>query len=982
MKTYFKYLFAISLCLSIQAHLTMIAFGYDYVNHAAHATPIEWSKQEKYHLLQFELFRHRKLIESYALDWKGKYPATPLDLDTAFTVYPKAIQGIHYEKDIPFWKTLKNPVTGSTRLKMIDFIQHNHLADDCAGKILYQPILNQQKQIVDYRLFACQEDQTLLKKKGRILLDPKFDALEPQGTFSLAYHGHIQLLQKMKPFLNVNLQDAFGVNLLMWAALNGQTKTVKWLRANGAVFNPDNRAGYKELILAASSGDLEWFKPIVENDPFSKFTCYEDGYNSVTAAAEHGNMEILEFSQSKGFDMIDTTKEGFDVLTLAAMKGHFDIVKKYFELALPEQKNKALLFAAHQGHYQIVEYLLQQAVSPNVIIRLQEYLNKAPSSFMLIDNYSALQLAASNGHTQVARLLLDNGAELNYAEHMGVTALVFAAFAGQLEMVKYLISRGAKIQLNKSTPPSVPMVEAAYKGHQQVVDYFIEELNQDPEIALSAAASAGQIKLMEHLILKGAKDFETAIQSAAQNGQFNALQILVKKLTREQLDQNNVLEKALSKSLYSGHVATIDWLLSQKIDLNMSFEREKTPLFRVSYDQNEFLVKKLLKAGADPDLTTDYGMAPLHNAAFHKNIKIAKLLLNNHANPNIIDIHNRTPLSIAVENDDFALCQLLLENGAVVDLESKYSHVVSSLRHAARKVDLTLLDLLMKYPPQNLDSGLLGAAEANNLALMDYFIERGAQINRMETISLTPIMAAASLGHFEAYNKLKTYGSDLNLKSKQGSSLLAHAIYGGNIQIIKDVLNYSSEDIQQGLGVSASQGNLQVAQMLLALGAEVNVRYDFGVTPLMLASRSQNVELVNFLLNQKANISHLTTYGQNALMYSTIKELNYTIEYQISAAGQINRKSSYYLEQKNPYNPKIYSALVNAGIDINAQDQEGRTALMIAIAAKNLTLIQLLIADKARLDIVDRKGQTAKDYAMKSDMLEIKQIFEALDIKS
>jgi ankyrin repeat protein len=93
----------------------------------------------------------------------------------------------------------------------------------------------------------------------------------------------------------------------------------------------------------------------------------------------------------------------------------------------------AISRASENGHYQIIQWLLNHGADPNIVV----------------DSYSnnALWAASNNGHYRIADLLLDNGAEINAQDEMRNfgTALLVAAFQGHGQIVQLLLDRGADV---------------------------------------------------------------------------------------------------------------------------------------------------------------------------------------------------------------------------------------------------------------------------------------------------------------------------------------------------------------------------------------------------------------------------------------------------------------------------------------------------------------------------------------------------------
>ncbi len=125
-----------------------------------------------------------------------------------------------------------------------------------------------------------------------------------------------------------------------------------------------------------------------------------------------------------------------------------------------------------------------------------------------IDGYTALHHAAMAGHTEVVRLLIENGADLK-AERNGFIPLHSAAYRGQVNVVRILLASGSEVNV-KTDFGHTPLLLAASHGHTDVVRILIEngaDLNAkdvNGSTAIHNAAFYGHTAVVRILLDAGA----------------------------------------------------------------------------------------------------------------------------------------------------------------------------------------------------------------------------------------------------------------------------------------------------------------------------------------------------------------------------------------------------------------------------------------------------------------------------------------------
>ncbi|XP_062986287.1 ankyrin repeat and SAM domain-containing protein 6 isoform X2 [Elgaria multicarinata webbii] len=270
------------------------------------------------------------------------------------------------------------------------------------------------------------------------------------------------------------------------------------------------------------------------------------------------------------------------------------------------------------------------------------------------------------GHLTVARILLENSADLNAQNKLGASVLTVAARGGHISVVKLLLESGAYVDNydhlstcldnNKEELPAItPLMAAVQHGHEAVVhllldwgadsNYTVKTIGWTP---LMLAAVSGRVSLAQQLMNKGASPdhlnvlhktpYELAVdfkyedmkdylaplttvrpQADKQKRQpdiFHALKMgnfqLVKEITDEDPAQANVINDdgatPLMIAAVTGQLSLVQLLVSRNVDIDKQDNVHGwTALMQATYHGNKDVVKYLLNQGADVNLRAKNG---------------------------------------------------------------------------------------------------------------------------------------------------------------------------------------------------------------------------------------------------------------------------------------------------------------------------------------------------------------------------------------
>lgn len=197
-------------------------------------------------------------------------------------------------------------------------------------------------------------------------------------------------------------------------------------------------------------------------------------------SAENGDLQALQLFLDAGIDVNLANSNGSTALMAAAQKGRIEVVNKLIsQKANLDLQGKdgatALWLAADSNQVEVIKTLLKNNADPNIqdhtgwtALMRAVYQGNAKCVQVIADKSRqevnrGLLIAAATGHTDVAKVLLDYGAEVDSRADDGSTPLMIAASKGNAELVALLLKAGADPSLTDKSGTSAPAI-AGTKG--------------------------------------------------------------------------------------------------------------------------------------------------------------------------------------------------------------------------------------------------------------------------------------------------------------------------------------------------------------------------------------------------------------------------------------------------------------------------------------------------------------------------------------
>ncbi|KAH7322550.1 ankyrin repeat-containing domain protein [Stachybotrys elegans] len=270
-----------------------------------------------------------------------------------------------------------------------------------------------------------------------------------------------------------------------------------------------------------------------------------------------------------------------------------------------------------------------------------------------------------------------------------------------------------------------------------------------------------------------------------------------------------------------------------------------TALHQAALNGHDECLTYLAEKGAQVDLANKRGRTALHDAALNGFDKCIEGLLKHKATLNLGDKHGRTPF--------FDACSSNSENGAVLILKSLLEQQVSisdiiklsssgrtPLRQAASRGFDQVVEMLLK-------------AARDQEALAELKIEQKDKLKGMAALhraSLNDRLGCVKL--------LLDAGAHVAIKDKKGKTPLVlsyekwafiqeEAAFQETIEILIDKQPEAARDDAELAAVCAANGSKRLLQKLHSLNADLSRPDQYGWTPLELANKFQQIEVVTFL---------------------------------------------------------------------------------------------------------------------------------------
>uniref|UniRef100_A0A914VC02 Ion transport domain-containing protein n=1 Tax=Plectus sambesii TaxID=2011161 RepID=A0A914VC02_9BILA len=556
----------------------------------------------------------------------------------------------------------------------------------------------------------------------------------------------------------------------------------------------------------------------------------------------------------------------------------------------------------------------------------------------------------------VTRLVTEDESRLNGKDPKGLTCLHHAATRARINVIDLLLSRGADINA-VDNEGNTPLHLASEKSKQEVV---------------------------KHLLVNEADG------NIRNNKQWAAIHVAT-------LHNNAEIIKELAQ-------------FPKLVDVNLGGLNGNTALHLAATYNFPEACKALLESGCKIDQTCSNGFYAIHLAAKNASSRALEQLLeegdilgyNHDQLLACCDREGNTPLHAAVNSGDLASVKICLKYEARIDV--KQNDKATAFHLAASQGTFSIVKAMFeqhkaKNPEDYLQilhsrdalemTPLHRAAMFDHPSVVRYLVEEGSDVNAQDCEQRSPLLLAAVRCGVSSIRVLLSSSVNVCVKDSEHRNLLHFMVmYSGSVltdteldticakglhEKSVNLLNQKDVNGCTPLHVASKQGNLRFTELLISLGAIINVKNNEEQTPLHYAARYGRFNTVRRLLASDMGpnmINETDGGGLTALHIASMNGYAKVVQLLLHKGALLHKdfmgRTPLHLAASGGHTQTVGLLLAFHGNLLNQRDKENNSALHYAALANKPSTCELLLSfncayddndnDRSPLDIAIENG--------------------------
>lgn len=500
------------------------------------------------------------------------------------------------------------------------------------------------------------------------------------GLYQAIKHNNIKAVKFfIENNANVEIATFDGTTPLVLAIEENKPKIVELLIKEGKANIYGVYAKETEkypIYCAVKNKNLNMIKILLDNNFDLKRESYILSY-----AMENSDENIVKYLVENGADMYS-----YEITALyqAVLNLNPKLVEYFLDKGASIEKAGGtdvygnILMAASGSKFNnnknisAVDLKLLESLSQNSAKIMQMIIDKVDKKLIndSLEGKTPLIIAVGNSYIDTAKILIENGANINAVDIEGWSALSYAVNNGDIEIAKLLLENKAKIKDELLIAIKSPIVESRINIMKLLIDNkaninYTDENGFNP---LNIAIESGDMELTKFLITNGAnvnslmQDGVSLIGYAIAQNNMDLLQILIENGANvNYTNGDSWADTPLKTASRLGLDNVVRILLTRNVDINAVDMNGNTALHTAALNSQLSVVKLLLEKNPNLDIQNKVGNTALHLAVISGNIDIVGELVLKGANTKIRNDDRKYPIDIARANNSATIFEVLRE---------------------------------------------------------------------------------------------------------------------------------------------------------------------------------------------------------------------------------------------------------------------------------------------------------------------------------
>ena len=388
---------------------------------------------------------------------------------------------------------------------------------------------------------------------------------------------------------------------------------------------------------------------------------------------------------------------------------------------------------------------------------------------------------------------------------------------------------------------------------------------------------------------------------------------------------------ALHWASYRDDLESADLLIRAGANVNAANDLGVTPLWTATQNGSAAMTRRLLEAGANPNAKLASGETLVMTAARSGKADVVELLLAKGGDANARATRGQTALMWAVAQQHPEVVKVLIARGADIQARSKtWNEVMAVPPHGRLEYN--------KNIPQGGETALMFAARYGDLASAKLLLAAGAKVNDTDAWGISATTLAAHSGFGDIVNLLLEKGADPNL-AEPGFTALHIAIMRRDEKMAAALLEHGANPnttLKTWTPTRRSSKDYHFEPALI------------GATPFWLAARFTQPNVMRMLMQRGADplfVQHSDYFLEARMQHRT------EVATVLLAVMGMGGGAAWFQPPRTGREALALEAvkmLVEAGVDVNAANTDGRTALDAAQTLKYEAVAAFLIEQGGR----------------------------------